>query len=106
MKKLLPLLALMLLPLSTAMANCDLTRFRWECDLPMKLQPSPSAHSLVYCGMTFGYLTQREYEILSRYHRRSVNMVLKVDGEMIEAPCIPADKFYNQAHLVNVMGTK
>ncbi|MFA5960879.1 MAG: hypothetical protein WC785_10230 [Tatlockia sp.] len=85
-------LILLLLPLY-ASANCDITRFRWECDLPIKAKSSAKAHSLVYCGNSYGYVSAKEYEILSHYRHASINMVLKINGEYIDSPCVPDERF-------------
>lgn len=70
-------------------AYCDITRFRWDCDLTAQSKPTHAARSLVYCGNMPVYLTPEQYQILSRYHRRNINMVMKIDGEYVDAPCIP-----------------
>jgi hypothetical protein len=93
MKKIVLTALLVIFPFCSVYANCDLTRFRWDCDIPIKPSSSKGTRALVYCGNSYGYITQQQYEILSRYHRRSVNMVLKINGEYIDSPCVPDRRF-------------
>lgn len=76
-----------------SIAHCDLSRFRWECDLPPTTKPHLHSYALVYCGNTPVYLNQRQYDLLTHYIRSNINMVLKLNGEYLDAPCLPAERF-------------
>ena len=71
--------------------NCDLTEFRWLCVLASHHKPSNIAPSLIDCGGTNIYVTHKQYEKIASYQRAGINMPLKVNGEYITGPCIPAD---------------
>jgi hypothetical protein len=73
--------------------SVGITHFRWECDLCPRLKPAPHAYSLVYCGNTRLYLNRQQYDTLVRYQRANINMVLKVNGEYVDSPCVPAGRF-------------
>lgn len=86
------ILLLLISPLN-ALANCNLTEFRWECDMQIYPKPAKYAQSLVYCGNSYGYVTLKTYDTLVRYQRAHVNMVLKINGEYTDDPCVPAGRY-------------
>lgn len=91
MKRSIIIIAFLIFSINTALAkpNCDLTEFRWECEMPFHVKPSRHASALVYCGNIVGYVTQEEYDVLMRYQRADVNMILTVNGEYVDSPCLP-----------------
>ena len=95
MKKLITMLLFTILPINAAMAvaNCDLSQFRWDCEIPITTKVEHGTSSLVYCGDIRGYLTPTQYDQLTRYYRRSINMVLKVNDEYVTSPCMPMRKY-------------
>lgn len=72
-------------------ANCDPTRFADHCEMPFITQHNPQL-ARVYCGDRLGHITRQQYEILRRYQRANVNMILTLNGEYIDSPCIPGGK--------------
>lgn len=82
------ILALIIFPFELAFANCDLTRFRWGCDIHLHVRPTHHATSLVYCGNAYGYVTRDQFEIIAAYNRADVNMILDLDNEYADSPCI------------------
>lgn len=74
---------------TAALAECNLTCFRWDCDLTLHIRPTSYAHSTVRCGNSYGYVTTAEYDRLARYQRAYANMSLSAKDEYIDGPCVP-----------------
>ena len=78
------------LPASIALADCSLSDFRWACEEPVHSKLSHHTPSIIDCGGSNVYVTQEQYEVFERYQRASINFTLKVDGEYVRGPCVPA----------------
>lgn len=77
---------------SLVFAQCDLTQFRWDCEMPFHIKPTRGASSLVYCGNSWGYVTKAQYDLIARYQRANVEMAVMVNGEYVDSPCIPSGR--------------
>lgn len=73
-------------------ANCDLTRFRWDCEAFVHTKPKSYATSLVQCGHVFVYVTKAQYETIARYQRANLDMHMMINNEYIDGSCIPIGK--------------
>lgn len=72
-------------------SNCDLTKFKWDCDLKPSIIAKKNKSSLFYCGNSYAYLTPKQLAILSAYQRAAINVVLKINNQYITSPCYPSD---------------
>jgi hypothetical protein len=77
---------------------CDPTRFGSVCEIPFTTQVQPDS-SMVYCGDRLGFISRSHYEVLRRYQRASTNMILTVNGEYLDSPCIPAGRYLTDEHV-------
>ena len=84
------ILILTFAPLIGLANNCNISRFHWDCDIPLYAKPNHHAHSLVYCGNIPVYVTKRDYLNLVSYQRANINMTMTVNDEYFDSPCIPA----------------
>lgn len=77
---------------SLAYAECDLSEFRWDCDLITQKKPVPGATSMVSCGFAHGYLSKEQYRIMARNLREHINMALYINGEYVDSPCLQGQR--------------
>lgn len=91
MTKYLSGIVLLMAPMVAPLANCDLTTFRWLCDIPMQTKVTHVAPSVVDCAGTLVAVTRPQYETIMRYQRANVDMTLTVNGEYVTGPCVPID---------------
>ena len=80
------------LTIQPAFALCDLTHFRWDCELTLHTKPTQAAPSLVQCGRVYGYVSRAQYDDLVRFQRANVDMNLIVNDDYVDGPCIPAGR--------------
>jgi hypothetical protein len=66
---------------------CDLSAFKWDCDLKAKVMPKKHYKNLVYCGDTLVAISNNSRNTLGEYNHANVNMVLTVNGEYVDSPC-------------------
>ena len=92
MLKLGMILLCLAIPIQASFAFCDITEFRWECDLLATKKPSDGQLSLIYCNKTPLYVQPSQYEMIKRYQRADINMVLRVNDEFVTGPCVPAGR--------------
>ena len=69
--------------------SCDVGGFWQECEMPIHAKPTATLRSYSFCTSSYGYLTSAQFDQLTRYHRQGVNIVLKVDGELVDVKCVP-----------------
>lgn len=70
--------------------ECDLSQFRWECELPVgKPHPTRYRQSAVSCGGIVMFVTPWQYEEIVHNRALDINMVLKVNDEYFTGPCVP-----------------
>lgn len=84
---------LFLIPLASSAftyKNCDLTRFRWGCEIPIQARPTHHFPSMINCHGTNVYVTRDQYLEIMRYQRANVGMALEVNDEYVTSPCVPA----------------
>jgi len=89
MKRIILIILLSTMLIKIALANCDLTKFDWDCDIPFNMRATHHHPALIYCGNTYGYVTKAQYDEMMRYQRSDVNMVLMLNDGYYDSPCLP-----------------
>ena len=74
--------------LSPAFAGCNLSKFRWDCEVPLRPIATQPAKSMMFCGETYGYVSKADYKALARYQRANVRLSLTENNEFLDSPCL------------------
>lgn len=71
-----------------AMAGCDLTKFRWGCNIYPKIKNNRSHDALIYCGSTRLYVSREQFNLIRHYQSAGVHMSIKVNDVYYDGPCV------------------
>ncbi len=75
---------------SISFASCDLTKFRWGCDIYPKIKSKHRGDALIYCGSTRLYVSREQFNLIRHYQSAGVHMSIKVNDIYYDGPCVAA----------------